>query len=279
VNNWSLTPNVTNPLLSSPLVRQAISYAVDRNEVAQKAEFGFTLPASQTGNILPFKAWYNRAADARYGYFKHNPKKALALLTKAGFKRGSDGIFRAKNGDKLSVTIIHIGAFSDSVAAATIMAKQLKEVGIDAKPESLAGNVYASRVSNGDFTLAWAQVSGSVAPFYEYRNLLHSANTAPNGKAALSNYERWRSPATDRLLDAYGRTRDQKTQRKIINQIQDIMVTQAPVIPVLQGVVWNEWSDKTFVGWSTQSNPYINPCGYCTADMGIGVVLNRLHLR
>jgi peptide/nickel transport system substrate-binding protein len=279
VNNWSLVPNLKNPLLSSVLVRQAISYAVDRKEVAQKAEFNFTLPASQTGNILPFKAWYNRAADASHGYYKHNPAKAVSLLKEAGFTRGSDGIFRTKTGQKLTVTLIHVGAYSDSVAATTVMAKQLRDVGFDAQPESLAGTVYGSRVANGQFTLAWSQVSGSVTPFYEYRNMLYSKNSAPLGKPAASNYERFSSPEVDKLIDDYGATRDPKVQHQIINQIQKVMVTDVPVIPVLQGVVWNEWSDKTFVGWATPKNPYINPCGYCTADMGIGVVLTRIHLR
>ena len=279
VNNWSLAPNTKNELLKDPLVRQAISYAIDRAEVAKKAEFGYTLTASQTGNIQPFKAWYNKAADAKHGFYKHDPKKAISLLEQAGMTRGSDGVFRTKAGKKLSVSIIIIGAYSDSVAAAQIMAEQLKAVGFDARSEPLAGNLYSTRVANGDFTLAWSQVSGSTSPYYEYRNLLHSANSAPIGKPALSNYQRWIDPATDKLLDDYGSTRDLAKQRSIINKIQEIMVDKVPVIPVLQGVVWNEWSDKQFVGWATKTNPYINPCVYCTQDMGFGVVLTRLHLR
>ena len=279
VNNWSLVPNLTNPLLSNPLVRQAISYAVDRKEVAKVAEDNFTLPASQTGNIEPFKAWYNKAADAKYNYFKYNPAKAMSLLKQAGFTKGSDGVLRSKSGQKLSVTIIMVGAYSDSVAATTIMAKELRAVGFDAKPEALAGSVYGSRLGDGQFTLAWSQVAGSTAPYYEYRNMLDSVNTAPIGKPAASNYERFKSAAVDKLFDDYGKTRNQNVLHGIIDKIQAVMVNQAPVIPILQGVVWNEWSDKNFVGWSTQQNPYINPCGYCENDMGIGVVLTRVHLR
>lgn len=279
VNNWSLVPNLTNPLLSNPLVRQAISYAINRKEVAKIAEDNFTLPGSQTGNIYPFKAWYNKAADAAHNYYHYSPTKAASLLKQAGFTKGSDGVLRSSGGQKLAVTIIMVGAYSDSVAATTIMAKDLRAVGFDAKPEALAGSVYGSRLNNGQFTLAWSQVAGSTAPYYEYRNLLDSANTAPIGRPASSNYERFKSPEVDKLFDQYGATRSTKVQHQIINKIQQVMVDQVPVIPVLQGVVWNEWSDKNFVGWSTPQNPYINPCGYCTNDLGIGVVLTRIHLR
>lgn len=279
VNNWSLTPNDQNPLLKNPLVRQAISYAINRQEVSQVAESGEVMPASQTGIIQPFSSWYNKAADAQYNDFKYSPATAIKLLKQAGFVRGPDGIFRTKAGTKLSLSIIIVGAYSDSVAAATIMSNNLRAVGIEAQAQALSGTVYGSRLAAGNFTLAWAQVQGGITPYYEYYSLLDSANSAPIGKPAISNYERWSSPETDRLLAAYGTTRNSQVQHSLIDQIQSIMVKQAPVIPILQGVVWNEWSNKDFVGWPTVADPYVNPCNYCTNNMGMGVVLTRLRPR
>ena len=116
-----------------------------------------------------------------------------------------------------------------------------------------------------------------MTPYYELRNLLHSANTAPIGKPAPSNWERFRSAEADRLLDAFARTSESAQQHVIIDKLQEIMLRDVPVIPVIQGVWWFQWSDRVFVGWPTPENPYANPCPYCAPDLG--VVIIHLHRR
>ena len=37
------------------------------------------------------------------------------------------------------------------------------------------------------------------------------------------------------------------------------MSTQAPVIPLLYGAAWYEYSSKDYTGWPTQSNQYNDP--------------------
>ena len=66
-NNLLLVPNLTNPILGQTVVRQAMSYAIDRSEVSKKAEFGYMKPANQTGVLLPlFQQWYDGDASAKY---------------------------------------------------------------------------------------------------------------------------------------------------------------------------------------------------------------------
>ena len=37
------------------------------------------------------------------------------------------------------------------------------------------------------------------------------------------------------------------------------MATQAPVIPLLYGAAWYEYSTRDYTGWPTAANPYIDP--------------------
>jgi peptide/nickel transport system substrate-binding protein len=279
VNNWSLFPNDQDAVLKNPLVRQAISFAVNRAEVSRKAEYGFAPPAHQTGNISPFAAWRDAAAARYNGGYPYSPSKAVALLRKAGYVRHQNGIFYTKAGQPLSMNIMIVGAYSDSVSAATIMSQNLRAIGIQSAPEPLSVALYGSNLAAGKFTLAWSQVGGGVTPYYEYYNFLDSTNSAPLGKPAASDYERWMSPATDRILSAYGFTRNVAKQHRLMDQIQMIMAKDVPVIPVVQGIDWAEWSSTKLTGWPSPSNPYVNPCNYCLTDMAIGVLFTHLRPR
>jgi peptide/nickel transport system substrate-binding protein len=60
-----------------------------------------------------------------------------------------------------------------------------------------------------------------------------------------------------------------------MNQLQTIMVQQAPVIPVLEEVDWFQYNTKEFSGFPTAKNPFAQPALYNEPDWG--VVL--LHLK
>lgn len=280
VSNLYLTPNLTNPLLKSPLVRQAISYAINRKLISKQSENSYLPPSSQTGVIGIFPSWYDKNADAQHGYYHYNPAKAISLLQKAGFTRGSDGIFQTSAGQKLTLPIIAIGAFSDAVTGATIITNEFKAVGIDSSVDAVAGNLFDNDIAKGSFTLAYGVGSSSgVTPYAELYSVLDSANSAPIGQSALANFERWTDPATDKLFAAFGSTTNAAKQHHIMDQIEEIMLNEVPTIPVVQAVDWNEWGDKTIVGWPTAAKPYVSPCGWCTTNTPTGVILTHIRPR
>src|SRR5690349_2012085 len=122
----SLIPNLTAPGLSDVAVRQAMAYAIDRNKVSQIGEYGYEPPANQTAVVTPtFSNWTDTAAANQYDY-TYNPTKAKQILTSAGFKMGSNGIFASPSGKPLSFTVINIGGYSDWVAAMQVIQTDLK---------------------------------------------------------------------------------------------------------------------------------------------------------
>ena len=275
-SNNNLTPNLTNGLLKIRAVRQAMSYGINRKQVNVQGEYGYEPASSQTGLLSTFGRWYDKSLAAKYGYYKYNPHKAVTILQKAGFKRGKDGIF-AKGGKRLSFSVIVIAGNTDSVADCQVIRNNLRKVGIDVSVDALSGDDFGSRLSNGNFQLAWAGVGGGPSPYYELRNLLDSNNTAPIGKPATTNFERFRSSTADKLFNQFSTATSAKKQQKIMNQVQAIMLRDVPVIPTVQGVFWYQWSTRVFVGWPTKKDPYANGCPYCSPDWE--VVLNHLHLR
>jgi peptide/nickel transport system substrate-binding protein len=260
VLNVAMVPNLTNPLLSNLKVRQAISYAIDRSQVSNIGESGYEPPANQAGIVTPtFSSQLDNQAMASWGN-GYDVAKAKALLASAGYHLGSGGIMTNAAGQKLQFTVINIGDYSDWVASMQVIQQDLKAVGISITPSNLSNTDYQADLFNGHYQLAYVeQYTFGPGPYYELNNWLNSANTAPIGKQAASDYERYSNSATDALLNQYSTTTDPAAQQSILNKLQQVMLTQVPFIPVVEGVDWYQYDTSSFTGWPTSSNPYAQP--------------------
>jgi peptide/nickel transport system substrate-binding protein len=266
--NVSLVPNLTNPLLANVKVRQAMSYAVDRAKVSSIGESGYEPPANQAGIVTPtFNSWLDQSLASKYSY-GYNPAKAKQLLASAGFKLGSDGIMANAQGQKLAFSVINIGGYSDWVASVQVVQQNLKAVGISLTPDNLTNTAFSAALYAGRYQLAYYdQQSFGPGPYYELRNWLLSSNSAPIGQTAASNYERFSNPAADRLIQSYAATTSSTQQHAIVDQLQQVMLTQLPIIPVVEAVDWFQYSTQNHSGWPTPGNPYAQPSAYAFPDM------------
>src|SRR6516165_457023 len=275
VANVSLFINQTNPILKNVAVRQAMAYAIDRHKASLIGEYGYEPASNQSGIVTPtFSAWMDAQQAASYGNnYAYNPQKAISVLQAAGFKKGSDGIM-AKGGQKLSFTILENGGFSDWVAAVSVIQQNLKAVGIQVTANNLAATTYQTDLYGGKYQLGYGSETGGPSPYYEMRQWLYSANSAPIGTAAGSNFERYNNSQTDALINQYATTADPATQHSIVSKLQSIMLKEVPVIPVTESVDWFQYDTGSFSGWPTQGNPYAQPAAYNYPDWGI----QMLHL-
>ena len=265
--NVSLVPNLTNPLLSNVKVREAMSYAIDRAKVSTIGESGYEPPANQTGIVTPtFASSQDTSAVSAWGN-GYDPAKATSLLESAGFHKGSDGIMVNSAGQKLAFTVLNIGDYSDWVASVQVIQQELQAVGISITPDNLSNTDFDADFYYGKYQLAYYdQQTFGPSAYYELNNWLNSANTAPVGKVAASNYERYSNPATDKLLNQYATTTDPATQQSILNQVQQVMVNDVPIIPVVEAVDWYQYDTGSFTGWPTPGNPYAQPSAYAYPD-------------
>jgi peptide/nickel transport system substrate-binding protein len=266
IANVTLFINLTNPILKNVAVRQAMAYAINRQKVATIGEYGYQPASNQAAIVTPtFSSWLDTSQLAAYGY-SYNPAKAISILQKAGFKRGPDGIFQTPSGKPLSFTVVNNGGFSDWVAAMQVIIADLKAVGIQVTPNNVAYSTWQTDIYTGKFDLGYYGQTGGPSPYYELRQDLYSGNTAPIGTAAGSNFERYSNPATDKLINEYAATTDPAQQHSIVNQLQKVMLSEVPVIPVTEGVDWFQYDAGSFSGWPTPSNPYARPAIYIYPD-------------
>jgi peptide/nickel transport system substrate-binding protein len=263
VLNVALVPNLTNPLLRQLPVREAIAYALNRPMIARLGEGGEQQAANQTGVITPtFKSWSDNSLTPQ----TYNPSKAKHLLTAAGFKKGSDGIYESKSGQPLSFTIKTISGYSDWDASLQIVTQELKAVGIAVTVQDEDSTPYTADIQSGKFQLAYAGSGGPAAapgpsPYYELRGWLFGGNIGS------TNYPRFKNSAVDALFNRYS-SASRAQQVQIIHRIQKVMVDDIPFIPTTEGVDWYQYDTSKIGGWPTQSNPYAQPSPYSFPDNG-----------
>jgi len=253
--------NTQAGLLSNVAVRQAMAYGINRPKITQIAEGGEVPPANQSAVLLPMqKAWYNSSLASKYNY-TYNPAKAISILERAGFKRGSNGIFENSAGKQLAFTLICVGAYADQVAGGQEVVRELSRIGIKLTQENLSSTTHDADLANGKFDLAYGgppQVSTD-GPYGILRGLLYSPNSAPIGKPAASDYERYTSPAENALFDKLSTITNVAQQEQIVKQLQAPMLTDVPFLPLMDAVAQNEYNAGFATGWPTAANPYANP--------------------
>src|SRR5579875_1219772 len=265
IANVSMFINLDKPPLNQLVVRQAMAYAIDRPRVSAIGEYGYEPPSNQAGIVTPtFSSWLDKGLLAKYDY-TYDPAKARSLLEKAGYKMGPGGVME-KGKTKLAFSIINVGGNSDWVASVQVVQAELAQVGIKVTPENLSSTDFTPDLLYGRFQLAYDNETGGPTPYYELRQLLYSGNTAPLGKPATTNYERYSNPATDKLIDEYATTTSVAVQHRIVDQLEQVMLSQVPVIPMTEEVDWYQYNTADFSGWVTPRNPFAQPAIYIVPD-------------
>src|SRR5450432_3811014 len=250
VTNVEIFPNLdpSHKATSTLAVRQAIAAAID--------EGGQQPAANQTGVVVPtFQKYFDSAALTASGYDKPNVAKAIQLMASAGYSTSKP----------LKLSIITITGYTDWDASLAVIKQELKPIGINLTVDDLAQQTYDDELFNGNFDLAYYGEAGGPSPFYELRQILSSANTAPIGKQANSNYERYKNPAVDALFQQYP-TADDAGQVAIIKQIEAAMIKDVPIIPTTESVDWFQYNTSDLQGWPTPDNPYAQPAAFNVPD-------------
>ena len=271
--NVAIFINQTNPILKDVAVRKAMAFALNNARVAMIGEYGYEPPANQAGIVTPtFTPWLDKSELTAAGY-KYDPATAVAILEKAGYKKGADGIFTTPDGKPLSFTIINQSAYTDWVAALQVVAQEFQAVGIKLNVSNLAGNDYNAKLDNGQFDLAYAYEAGGPTPYYEFRQWLYGPASAAIGQSASTNWERYMNKDTDALIDSYATSTSKSQQMQIMSKLEKVLLDDVPLIPVTEQVDWDQYSTKQFVGWPTPKDPYAQPlAGYTFPDWAIIVL-------
>ncbi|MGN6870927.1 MAG: ABC transporter substrate-binding protein [Solirubrobacteraceae bacterium] len=255
VQTNSLEPNLTKFPTNQLAVRKAISLAIDRTALSQQAEGGLEPVATNaSGLTLPIFQKFLSPTVANATLNAHSDiAGAKQVLQQAGYVLGSDGLFRTKSGQKLTINITNPSSFADYAAGDQLIAQQLRKAGIDASFVGQSVTAWSSDIASGNFQLTshWSQTS--VSPYQLYNDWLNSALVT---NQSAGNYERLKDPNVDAMLNKLAQANSDADQAADVAPIEQYVAQNLPIIPTVYGVVFDEYNTGKFTGWPSESNPY-----------------------
>ena len=232
-----------NPLLLDRNVRQALSLAVDRNQLVQIALAGHGKPGSV---LLPPAMGDFQLQIAAADQLNANAEKAQQLLDQAGYAPGADGV-REKGGQRLEFRLIAIESTTVDVRAAQLFSNAAADVGIKLNLATLDENTLGSTVYNTDAPdwdiFVWGWDSGVNDPNY----LLGVPLTSQIGG---NNDVFYSNPTYDKLYDQQATELDLSTRLDVVHQMQQMFYDDCAYIVMWYQDKLQAYRTDTWTGWT-----------------------------
>jgi peptide/nickel transport system substrate-binding protein len=210
--------NLRHPLFRDKRVRQALTAAIDKDELIQGVLFGMGQKAH--GPIVPGRWAYNpNIRDIAY-----NPRRAMQLLAQAGWKEKNSAGILVKDGKPFSFTILSNQGNQQRLLTAQIIQQRLRFVGIDVKIRIVEWATFLKEfVDKGNFEvimLAWRTTPDPADLF----DVWHSSKTKPGEL----NFIGFKNDEVDRLLVEGRSTFDIEKRKHAYFRIQEILADEQP---------------------------------------------------
>ena len=257
-NVVTLWLNTAKAPLNDPKVRLAISAGINRQQLSAQGETNYEPPAtSSSGLLLPTQ---NALLDPSYSNDispTSNNAKVTQLLGGDGYTK--TGGKWTKNGQPIKFSIEDPSSYTDYATDAQLIANQLNAEGFEVSFDGVQATQWYNDYPAGNFDaiIHWSNQGPTPYDYFDY--WMDNNLSAPAGKPAGGDYGRFNNPQAQAALAQYAGTDNTAIQQQALNTLEGIVSTQAPVIPLLYGAAWYEYSTKDYTGWPTADNQYIDP--------------------
>lgn len=213
VNYYYIAFNNSRPIFSDKRVRQALTSALNREDIVKNVLGGAGRVAY--GPINPLLAWAYTDDVQKWPYSVDAAKK---LLDDAGWLPGPDGI-RAKDGQKLSFELIVDKGNTSRESTAALAQQSWKAIGADVKINTMEFNASLERFQKG-----------------EYDSIVEWYITAPDpdvsawyGTGGSSNLWKYSNPQVDTILNQARSELDQAKAGALYKEFLKIVAEDQPI--------------------------------------------------
>lgn len=227
--------NVDRPPFDQKAFRQAMAYALDRQQIGERVIHG-NVTLGNPGVIPPGSPWYNPDVP-QYAY---DPPRARAMLDDLGYRMNGSGMRAMPDGSPLVVDFLADPAAAD----AEIVHLMLGEVGIDVRPitadpkartdlmkKRRFGMALTSHIGVGgdpDFLRRW--YANQTYNSFEDGNALHSAEFT-------------------RLADQQVAEQDPVRRKALVDRMQAILAEELPTLALYHRPFYWLYDPNAFQGW------------------------------
>lgn len=213
--NAKLTINHRKAPLDSREFRQALAYAIDRQQLVDVTQRGHAI-AGSPGIMPPDSPWYNPAMDGMYPY---DPDRARQLLEGLGYQAGSDGYYY-QDGRALELELLTQTAYGFKDVGQFIKTA-LEAVGIKINLVVLEGKTLDAKANAWEFDLSVYGHGGIYEP-----SVLPKIITATSFNSARYTA----NPALTQLLEDQLTEMDPESRLDMVKQIQQLYAEDVPAL-------------------------------------------------
>ena len=187
--------NITQDIL----VREALGYAIDRQQIISTSFHGFAGANQVFSAVGVLRQYANRIVG-----YSYDPDRARSLLENAGWREGDRNGVREKDGRKLTLEFINgFPAGPENGTTAEVLQAQLRQVGVDLKIVNTPDNpAYSARLENkqGDLFLEIGNQNSPSPCFLTSLFYGRVPNPGPYARGFAPGPAGW--PAYDDAIDA-----------------------------------------------------------------------------
>lgn len=210
--------NTERAPFNEPLVRQALSHAINREALIRSVYYDHAVIAE---SILPDTSWAHVPMPKAYNY---DPTKARNLLAAAGYP----------NGFSMDIWALPVQRSynPDARKMAEQMQSDLALVGVQANIVSYEWRSFRRRLAGGEHDsvlIGWSADHSDPDNFF--RPLLTCA-----AKRSVNNRALWCNETFDQLVTAAIRTTEIKERQALYKAAQKLLADEVPVLPLAHSI-------------------------------------------
>jgi peptide/nickel transport system substrate-binding protein len=240
--NKKLMINHRKPPFNEKRFRKALAYAIDQQEITNKAHRGFGSPAS-FGLLSPDHEFYYSGTPT----YPHDPENARRIIESLGYRKGPKG-FYVRDGRALKVELLssNITMAGESVADrdGEVIKKQLESAGIQVDLVNLEQATTDAKVRNWEFDLA---ISGHGGLLGDARILNRMINPKVTGSVNSARYGANKELLG--LLKAQVAEMDAEKRKALVFKIQEIYADELPAISLYYPASMSAYNPKKGIQW------------------------------
>jgi peptide/nickel transport system substrate-binding protein len=203
-------PLVKNSPTNLKAVRQAMNYAINREQLMMYMRNSIGIPA--TAGFVP-GGLPSHNAELVKGY-QYDPEKSRSLLKQAGYPDGK------------GLPVIHLLTINIYADIASFVAHQLEEVGIPVQVEIIQKSLLLEQTAKSKALFFRGSWIADYPDAENYMAMFYSKNPAP------PNYTRYKNPAFDLLYNKALQEENDSVRYDLYRQMDQLVINDAPVIPI-----------------------------------------------
>ncbi|MGV8048873.1 MAG: ABC transporter substrate-binding protein [Anaerolineaceae bacterium] len=255
-NTAVLFLNTTKQPMDDPAFRKALAYAINTDEIVNVAYASLVKAASPTGLLPTLSDYVDQELVDSIGW-KYDPTEAQAILDEAGYLKGADGFYTMPDGAPISLEVTCPSGWTDWMEAINVIAKSAQAAGINVQAATPDYGAWNDGLQMGTFDMTlnnWASLSNT--PWTLYNLLFRHPTTEVGTPEQSGNFGRYENQEIFDLVDNLAKIplSDKEGMQAACSDIQEIMLTDVPMIPLWYNGLWAQFSSSVWTNWPTETS-------------------------